>query len=156
MSIILNNPKPRKSGFSNSCPEIKNEGDTSKNLIFLPGTELKTISNIHEGNSCLYLTFDKASDSYKVLKTFSLDHGVPCDEFQREKQFCSLKHPNIIKIFAAEPIQKTVQQGEQSLCSHILMEYAPYGNFQELIEQKFFLEDERLVRTYFCQLIKGL
>lgn len=36
------------------------------------------------------------------------------------------------------------------------MELAPYGNFSDLIQKGKFCEDEKLVRTYFHQLIAGI
>jgi len=44
----------------------------------------------------------------------------------------------------------------QSKHSYIVMELAPYGDFKNLLQTKKFFIEEKLIRTYFHQLIQGI
>jgi len=85
-----------------------------------------------------------------ALKMFPKTKDVE-EVYQRENSLLSkLSHDNIIKYV---PIKNFIQKNMN--CNYILTEYAPYGTFFDLIINKE-LTNEKILRTYFHQLIYGL
>lgn len=73
--------------------------------------------------------------------------------FQNEIRFASFNHPHIIKTFHFEHSEGLPMK----IASYTLMEHAAHGDFFEILTKNHHLfRDEKLVRTYFRQLIEGL
>jgi len=68
----------------------------------------------------------------------------------------SFKHPNVVDIVHSQDDNYMVIDGIRQRSSYILMEYAPYKDFHDLIMDKQVSFDEKLTRTYFHQLVSGL
>jgi len=72
-----------------------------------------------------------------------------------EARFNWLSHPNIISIVDVQPLKQNFR-GLQDNISYILMELAPHGNFGSLLRKNVTLNNIKLARTYFHQLIDGI
>lgn len=87
-----------------------------------------------------------------ALKIFATDH-VSHEAYTHEQQIhSSLSHPHIIKYLPTQYLSICSQNFKYNVIS---MEYAPYGDFFSVILNHT-ITDEKLVRTYFHQLIEGL
>ena len=95
-----------------------------------------------------YLAFEEAE---YAIKTFPTDKASKAS-YQREKEILAcIKHKNIINY-----VQDIKLKGLENLnANFLLMEYAPYGTFYELVLNKA-LTEEKLIRTYFHQLVNGV
>lgn len=96
------------------------------------------------------------SDSRYALKAFPAKNGRPSDLYLKEASFSNLKHENIVNMVHTENLAETPKLGLSGQCSFILMEYAPFGDFADIILEHKFPLDEKLVRTFFQQLISGI
>jgi serine/threonine protein kinase len=90
------------------------------------------------------------------MKTFPFANGRPHRYFQNESRFAGLNHDNVIKVEHAETRKPMIHRGCQVEMSYILMEYAPHGDFFDLVGSCKIKDDNKLVRTYFKQLIEGM
>jgi len=104
----------------------------------------------------VYLTSSKINKQNYAMKIFSHKGQQPHPYFKNEARFASLKHPNIIDMVYYEDEKDTLYKGELKKVSYILMEYAPYGDFFDFVTKYRDELDEKLVRTYFRQLISGI
>lgn len=85
-----------------------------------------------------------------ALKAFPLEAAF-YDIFLHEKRILKkLMHKNIVRL---QYLPHTVNK--QFNCNFLLTEYAQYGNFFHLVTNKG-LVSERVIRTYFHQLVEGL
>jgi len=91
-----------------------------------------------------------------VLKLFPYENEAPHRAFMNESRFSFLNHPSIISFKQVQNTQKTHYKKSLIYTSHIIMEYAPYGNFAKVAPIISSLKDEKLVRTYFHQLIEAI
>lgn len=107
--------------------------------------QLITQKKIGQGKFAVYHAKLDRHRSNFALKVFPKDESSIA-HYQKELVIAKLNHPNIIRY---SPI----------ICrkpgfSFILTEYAPYGNFFDLLRQNVL--DDVIVRTYFHQLVEGL
>jgi len=90
-----------------------------------------------------------------VMKVFPFDEENRTSRyFRNELRFRNLEHPNVIRILECRDYFEMIIDDEQKPVSYTIMEYAPYGDFNNLLKKVTF--DDKLVRTYFHQLIRGL
>ena len=121
-----------------------------------PFESLQFIRPIKKAKFSVYLVQSNITQELLAIKLFPLYQGHVLSYFWNEARFASLSHKNIIRIFHTEA-QHTITKGiEAKIFSYILMEYAPYGDFLDLITEYKVPFDDKLVRTYFHQLIEGL
>jgi len=113
-----------------------------------PSTQhLSVHKKISSGNFNVYHAKFANSDVECALKVFPKSSTAQ-KIYQHEKQIISkLKHENIITYV---PIQS-----HNLDCNLLLTEYASYGDFLELVLKNIF-RSEKLIRTYFSQLIDAL
>jgi len=105
----------------------------------------------------VYMVKKPQHRDYFALKVFPLINGnEPSQDYLQESKFCDLKHPHIIQHIHVQEKGKFLQNGKQIIVSSILMELAPYGDFQSLLTVTKVYFDDKLTRTYFRQLIEGL
>eukprot|EP00330_Aristerostoma_sp_ATCC50986_P011311 CAMPEP_0114587012 /NCGR_PEP_ID=MMETSP0125-20121206/10091_1 /TAXON_ID=485358 ORGANISM="Aristerostoma sp., Strain ATCC 50986" /NCGR_SAMPLE_ID=MMETSP0125 /ASSEMBLY_ACC=CAM_ASM_000245 /LENGTH=146 /DNA_ID=CAMNT_0001782735 /DNA_START=322 /DNA_END=762 /DNA_ORIENTATION=+ len=67
-----------------------------------------------------------------------------------------LSHPNIIRILETDEKRSFKLDNQDSICSVILMELAPFQSLYSIVQLPAFRNDEKLVRTYFHQLIDAV
>jgi len=90
------------------------------------------------------------------MKIFGFKGDKAHPYFKNETRFSCLKHPNVINVVHHEAEKDTLTRGELKKVSYILMEYAPHGDFFDFVTKNRDSLDEKLVRTYFRQLIEGI
>lgn len=117
---------------------------------------LNVVKRLSKAKFPVYLTSSKVNKQNYAMKIFSHKGQQPHPYFKNEARFASLKHPNVIDIVYYEDEKDTLYKGELKKVSYILMEYAPYGDFFDFVTKHREDLDEKLVRTYFRQLINGI
>jgi len=90
-----------------------------------------------------------------LMKGFSYENGQINPLFMRESRLLSLRHPNILEILDTQPRQR-ITSDRETISSYAIMEFAPYGNFSDLVWNSEFPLEDKLVRTYFHQLLNGV
>jgi Serine/threonine protein kinase len=100
------------------------------------------------------LAFCLNKQTHYAMKVFQhVADEIPV-AYINETRFISLSHPNIISIVKAVDNQLAHGEGFSYNISYILMELAR-GDFADIAEMSVF-QDEKLLRTYFHQLIEGV
>lgn len=117
---------------------------------------LNVVKRLSKAKFPVYLTSSKVNKQNYAMKIFSHKGEQPHPYFRNEVRFASLKHPNIIDMVYYENEKDTLYKGELKKVSYILMEYAPFGDFFDFVTKHRESLDEKLVRTYFRQLISGI
>jgi len=88
------------------------------------------------------------------MKVYPYDKQEINKAYLHESRFSWINHPNIISIVDSQP--QVVDSNTTRKVSYILMEYCPNRDLAELVISEKFPRDEKLVRTYFHQIINGL
>jgi len=117
---------------------------------------LSVVKKLGKAKFPVYLTSSKVDKSNYAMKVFAHQGENPHPYFKNEVRFASLKHPNVINMVHYEDKRDTLQKGEVKRVSYILMEYAPHGDFFDFISKKGEKFDEKLIRSFFRQLIDGI
>jgi len=117
-------------------------------------SRIQFLNLINKSRFSLYLV--QVSEKKYAMKIFPYDKGQISNSFRIEASFSWVDHPSIIKMVNVQPHKKVSENKTIIDASYIIMEYAPYGDFADLIIGDKFPKDEVLVRTYFHQLIEGL
>lgn len=111
---------------------------------------------LNQSNASIFLTYTPLFNHYHALKVFSHKNGKVSSTFLNEVRFAGLNHKNVISIVHHEENKEFAIQGKSEPSSYIVMEFAPYGDFFQLLDTNQITFDEKLARTYFRQLIEGL
>ena len=119
-------------------------------IIYNDGSQTTDVLNLTKklgrGKLFVYEAYSPTRKANYALKIFpKTKFGVT--QYSKEKLMFPLKHQNIIERIPITCEDKTFYP--------LLTEYAPYGDFFELVT-KGCLSGEVVVRTYFHQLIEGL
>lgn len=117
---------------------------------------LSVVKKLGKAKFPVYLTASKIDKQNYAMKVFSHDGQKPHPYFKNEVRFSNLKHPNIINMIHYENERDTLQKGQVKRVSYILMEYAPHGDFFDFISKNGDMFDDKLIRTFFRQLIEGI
>jgi serine/threonine protein kinase len=117
---------------------------------------LNVVKRLSKAKFPVYLTSSKVNKQNYAMKIFSHKGEQPHPYFKNEVRFATLKHPNVIDMVYYENEKDTLYKGELKKVSYILMEYAPFGDFFDFVTKHRESLDEKLVRTYFRQLINGI
>ena len=111
---------------------------------------------IGEGRFPVFLTFSFEDQTHYALKAFELEEDEPHPRFQNETRFTFLDHPNIIQIYHTEEKTCINSLNGSAQVSCILTEYAPNGDFNGFLRNYRQHITDKILRTYFRQLIEGL
>jgi serine/threonine protein kinase len=117
---------------------------------------LSVVKKLGNAKFPVYLTSSKIDNQKYAMKVFSHQGEKPHPYFKNEVRFSSLNHPNVINMIHYENERDTVQKGEVKRVSYILMEYAPYGDFFDFISKNGENFDDKLIRSFFRQLVDGM
>ncbi len=104
----------------------------------------------------VYQAYSPNKKKNYALKVFGFQNEKPHPYFKNEARFNFLHHPNIISISQIEEETLINMKGKENLVSCILMEYAPYGDFFDFVKNTSISFNDKMVRTYFKQLIAGM
>jgi len=125
-----------------------------KNLEQSPFKILKRLG--HSKYSVYLINYPHSNEKF-AMKLFPFENERPCVSFHREARFKNLRHPNVVSMIATQEKQKSSRKGKSFYSSYIIMELCPYGDFADMISKTNILRtDEKLLRTYFHQLIEGV
>jgi serine/threonine protein kinase len=103
----------------------------------------------------VYIAHSSLENQIYAIKFFPYRDHTTSPFYESESRYTWIKHKNIIHIEETEA--KYILQGkEKVLCSYIMMELAPFGNFQYLIKEDRLPDDLVLMRSYFVQLVDAL
>lgn len=114
--------------------------------------DLDLHSVLSKSRYTLVLSDSKLLKNKCVLKVFPHNTERSIRGYLNESRLLDYKHPNIIQFHAITDHLKFKFESKDQESAGILMEYAPYGDFFEIGD----LKEEKLVRTYFRQLIEGI
>jgi len=117
---------------------------------------LSVVKKLGKAKFPVYLTSSKVNKQNYAMKIFSHQGEKPHPYFKNEIRFANLKHPNVIDMVHYENERDTVEKGEVKRVSYILMEYAPHGDFFDFITKTADQLDDKLIRSFFRQLIDGV
>lgn len=118
--------------------------------------DINIVKLISKAKFPVYLAFSPAKNENFALKVFGFEDHQPHPYFKNEARFANLNHPNIIKIAYAEEETSVCSRGKDKAVSCILMEFAPHGDFFDFVKKNKAELSDKLIRTYFKQLIDGL
>lgn len=103
-----------------------------------------------------YLCRPRNSQKKYVIKLFPFRNQKPSLAFLNESRFSKLDHPNIISQVAKIHEKKFSCHNQAVSTSYILYEFAQFGDLADLSMQLSLKGDEKLVRTLFQMLMKGV
>jgi len=118
--------------------------------------DLQVVRKLNKSKFPVFLVRSKNDDTHYAMKIYPYQGGQISEYFQKEARFNWLSHPNIVSILDTQEIKKGYGDKKPLSVSYILMEYARHGDFADLIANKKLPKNDKLVRTYFAQLVSGL
>jgi len=145
--------------FQRTCPASVEALPGSPDLSPTSASEktgtVKALKKISSSKFPIFLAYASDIGRHSAMKIFPYSNGKINDSYLNESRFSSLVHPNIISCYKCEPLQKTKKNGKSFYSSYILMELAKndFGNLLNLVD---FSSDEKLVRTYFHQMVDAV
>jgi serine/threonine protein kinase len=114
------------------------------------------VKKLSDAKFPVYLVCYTKTRQLYAMKIFPWEDDEPSPFFVKEIRFAQFSHPNIISMIYCDYAQETCAANQPNKVSYILMDYAKYGDFFDvLISYKIHFNDA-LVRTYFHQLIEAL
>mmetsp|Transcript_24221 Transcript_24221/g.21329 ORF Transcript_24221/g.21329 Transcript_24221/m.21329 type:complete len:280 (-) Transcript_24221:651-1490(-) len=90
------------------------------------------------------------------MKIYNNNDARAVESYQNESRFCWLKNENIVNFHGYGTKVVDSSSDRVTNASFILMELAFYGDFSDLIKIHHIFSDEKLVRTYFHQLVSAI
>lgn len=90
------------------------------------------------------------------MKVFQWENGAQSPSYRKEVRFGVMNHPNIISISYFQDKERFTYNHQHTTVSYALMEYAKYGDFLTASTKSMIPFHDKLLRTYFHQLIDGL
>jgi len=117
--------------------------------------ELEVLEEISNSKFPVLLAFSPHHDRHFAMKVFHYNGEHINDSYLNECRFLALKHPHIISMIDAVDKRKAYCGGETFCISYILLELG-FCDFDVLLGVIDFTNDEKLVRTFFRQLVDGL
>jgi serine/threonine protein kinase len=129
----------------------------SASSLYSSENGIHIIKSLANSKFPVYLIRQKDNKLF-ALKLFRYNEdGTINKYFENEARFSTLSHQNIISFKNTKPKQRTAHKDARFDTSWVIMEYAPFGNLTTLLKNYSSLfRDEKLVRTYFHQLMEGL
>ena len=156
MSLNIAILPSQHSTFNFSC--IPNDQGYSLSELVLKEEKqsLETIELLGKGKFPVFLVNNPETNVSYAIKIFEYKEDQPHSCFYNEARFSFLSHPNIIRMHDVEHKDLIICSEEPLKVSSILLEYAPYGDFHEFLKNHQQFMTEKMVRTYFRQLVEGL
>ena len=118
--------------------------------------DIHMIKLINKAKFPVYLVSNNDKTQHYALKVFDYEDGEPHQYFENEARFAVLDHPNIIKYVHIDAETLVPSCDGDKAVSCIMMEYAPYGDFFRFIRKFRDSLNDKLIRTYFRQLIDAI
>jgi len=139
--------------FLSSSLSSESSIDSSIQIEF---QDIQVVKLLNKAKFSVLLVRCPQTNLLSAMKLFPLHRGNTIDHYQNEIRFSHLSHKNIISVFHHDSHRVLRQKDGLIKASCIFMEYAPYGDFFDLLTTHKVRFDNKLLRTYFHQLIAGL
>jgi len=121
------------------------------------GKDISVVKLIGKSKFPVYHVYSSTHQNFYAMKVFPYKNNKINTSYISELRLTSLSHPHIISIVEARSLRIGREKGERTQISYLLIEIAPYGDIGRTMKTEIFpTSDEKLVRTYFHQLINGL
>lgn len=117
---------------------------------------LQVTKKLSEAKFPVYLVTYIPNGHQYAMKIFPWEDDAPSTFFINEKRFAKFHHPNIVSIVYYEQEHEMVASNLTMKTSFLLMEFAKYGDFFDVLISYKVPFDEIVVRTYFHQLIEAI
>jgi len=130
--------------------------ETSFVDLFPDNPNFSYVKKLSDAKFPVYLVSYNRTGHYYAMKIFPWEDEAPTPFFTNEVRFSQFQHPNIVNIVHYDFEQDTSSAAKATKISYLLMEYAKYGDFFDVIISYKIPFNEMLVRTYFHQLIEGV
>lgn len=156
LSLMISNSHLDDSHSASSVSSQTDGGNVvygSHNQIY---QDLSVVSTITKAKFPVYLVNSRITKRNYAMKVFQFDNDQPHLYFKNETRFACLQHPHVIRNLYSEAERKAEFDGKETKISYIIMEYAEHGDFYNFLKHHKDLFDDKLIRTYFRQLIQGL
>jgi len=140
------------SSTSSHSSEEANQYISSINLH----QDIEIIKSLNQAKFSVYLAQSSSTKQKFAMKIFPLNNGNVVNYYYNEIRFANLDHKNVISIVHADSSWEIFRQGQSCIFSCTIMEYAPFGDFFDALMTHKVKFDDKLLRTYFHQLINGL
>jgi len=153
----FSSPKSYIENLPDSCSKTIHSGGNvvygSHNQIY---RDLIIVKSLTKAKFPVYLVTSKITKKDYAMKVFGYENRQPHLYFKNETRFACLQHPNVVRNLFFEPNRKAKFEGDEMQISYTIMEYAQHGDFFSFLKNHHHEIDDKLVRTYFRQLIDGL
>ena len=151
-SVLSNNNQVEKL-HTQAQKDSTNHDNSSDSSVF---EDINIISLISRAKFPVYLVYSPIRNQSFALKFFPFENKKPHQFYLNEARFSFLNHPNVIKILHSENETSVASGGSDKQVSCILSEYAPHGDLFQFVKKFKTNITEKIVRTYFRQLIDGI
>jgi len=122
-----------------------------------PETDCLTIIKpLSESNFPVFLVSSSHMKKHCVMKVFPYENNSISSYYLREARLFHFQHPSIVSMPHIEDKDFLIHEEEPTTVSYILTEYACYGDFLTAATIHRIPFHDKLLRTYFHQLIEGL
>jgi Serine/threonine protein kinase len=118
--------------------------------------DIEFVKPLNKAKFPVYLARSNLTKELFAVKIFPLYNGNAVHFYWNEIRFANLAHENVVSIVHHESHREVTKDGQTMAFSCTMMEYAPYGDFFDLLMTHKIPFDDKLARTYFHQLINGL
>lgn len=118
--------------------------------------DICVIKALNKAKFPVYLVNSKVNKQNYAMKVFAFCGNKPHNYFLNESRFCFLNHPNVVRTHYVENERETMSKGCPKKVSYTIMEYAPNGDFFDFVMNHNAEIDDKMIRTYFRQLIDGI
>ena len=118
--------------------------------------DYEIVEELEKSKVPIFMVQSKKDKHHYAMKVYPTQDGFPHKSYRNESKFKVLSHPNIISFVEIEDYVNIPYKGKNLDASFIVMELAPFGDFSTLLRLTNFSKDEKLIRSYFRQLINGI
>lgn len=116
--------------------------------------DVSPVKKISDSKCPVMLAFSTKLGKHVAMKLFPFQDQLRVSKlYKNESRFTNLSHPNIVSILGFKEHREIPFKDKTIRVSYILMDLA-FCDFEEILQE--IKGDERLVRTYFLQLIEGM
>ena len=144
------------SSFSSKFSQYQNDALVSRTN---PETykDICVVKVLSKAKFSVYLVNSQVTKQNFAMKVFPFSaSNKPHSYFENEARFAFMNHQNVIRTHHVERQRETISKGTTKKVSYTIMEYAPNGDFFDLVMKYGKDMDDKLIRTYFRQLVEGL
>ena len=130
--------------------------ESPTNDLIFRHNDLTIIKTLYDSRFPVYIVSSSQTNQRYAMKVFPWEDNNPSPYYLQEVRFASLHHFNIISIPYFKEKAQFLYDNQYVTVSYIVMEYAQYGDFSNAVNQYMIPFHDKLLRTYFHQLIEGL